>query len=240
MFNKKLGVYLLGSTLILTTASCSNEKTTYTVLEEESVVEEDLIEVEQEMKLDTIYNFFDESDEEIFYDYVSDAKDFYDENKPSSEEVSGVIDIFKEDLINASSDFLNSVDALKNYVEEKMSNEKIVLENYTYIYPSNNSYYVCKYIDDYVNIDSYTDEDIVDMVNIINSVLFSDFTDEYNSEDKKYIYLSLSNLVNKLSCVILVDNYNCVSENCTNEEYIDYINFVISEKLENFIVLERK
>lgn len=247
MFNKKnLCIYLTGASLILTLNGCSKniENMKYEEIKEDNIIlDEEYAKKEPEEIINDESTEF-ESEEIIIKDETEDIidvneeiLDFFENNKLSNEEISEIGNKFKEDFESAPDDFWNSVDALKKYFIDS-NEEKIKVENYLNLNPTESSaYFVCKTFDDYTNQENYSTDEIYEIIYMFNSICFENENkyvfDYYTDEEKYYILLSASVLLEKTSSYILSEDFEKLSEVCTNEEFINYYNETFDNQLKD-------
>lgn len=208
-------------------SSYVNEEVTEDFADEEvfdAYVEESSDELENEVSLD---------------DYINEVKKFYEEYKPSEETTSYVIGELKDDLVSAPSDFTESATELYSLFKGMYDEKANVVENYSYIDDESGAYEICKLMDSYVNKKSYTETDLFMMIGMVNEALFGDMLTVYPEEEQYYLYLSVSNLIDKLKEYILLDNFPNISDECSNEEYLYMISCMTDAKLLELKPFER-
>lgn len=239
MFNNKYKkTYIVGAVLLGALSACSSEKDTLDndiitdkdiIDNKDIVIEQNKIEIE-DYSTEEEYIITDSVDlKESTKEYLENLKQYYEENKLSDEEVEDIYNMFKDEVVNAPENFVNSVNGVKDFIVNNFLDKQEVEENYIYIDQDSEAYYICMYIDNYVNKNVYTSDDIDNIISITNKIIFSDQVVNYTSKEKEYIYQSLSNLVEKLELYLLdIEDY-IYFQDISNKEYITYIKIVIEE-----------
>lgn len=166
-----------------------------------------------------------------YEDYLNELEKIYEEYKLPDEVIDEVYETFKSDFVNAPSDFVDSANALYDYVLNKYYEDKLI--NFTNIDEESSAYDICKLMDSYVNKDSYTDADLYVIIGMVNQGIYTNMFDEYSENDKFYLYKSIDNLIAVLEENVLIEGFSTITAEYTNEEYIILVREITEEKINN-------
>lgn len=226
-------IILVGTTFVL--AFKPSEESTNIIYIGDEEHEDTIIDVLEEPEDNSVIVEEEREDSNNIIDNTIDSiNGFYEEYKPSDEQIDYILSELKDDVVSAPEDFKNSINELYGYIDGYFNNDDEVI--YDNLDENTDAYNICFYICEYSSFDSYEEDTINSSINLLNNIVFSDLVEDFSDDEKYYIYLASLDLVSSLLERGCVDEYSNFAADFSNTEYLLILNSVLNEKIELYSI----